>query len=279
MNEKDRFAWHVKSMDEKRNLVAGSSRYFNRSSQMHDTDRTVNCHAFLIRIKPLPPSEDRSRRVIMDSMNSANRKLLLLLAAVLLIPILPFVVMGMWFEPWIEQLLGGSTLSQNPAMAFSAAVGVLAVDILLPIPSTAVCTFAGKELGAIAGTLACWIGLNLSAGIGYWMGNAFGRPLAIRFSDEATLQRLEKLDNRSSVVCILLCRSLPIVAEASVLMMGMKKLPWKLFWPAVLLSNLGIAAALCWLGSFSAKADWFPLALGVSIAIPLLFILFWKAKA
>ena len=216
---------------------------------------------------------------IMDAMNASNRKFLLVLAGILLISILPFLLMGFWFEPWLETQLSDATFGRNRAIAFCAAVAVLAVDILLPIPSSAVCTFAGKELGAITGTIACWIGLTMSAGIGYWLGVAFGRPIALRFSDAATLERLETLDNRSSVVCLLLCRSLPIVAEASVLMMGMKKLPQRLFWPAVLLSNLGIAAALCWLGAFSAKANWFPLALGFSLAIPLLFILFWKVKA
>lgn len=222
-----------------------------------------------------------SALVIMDAMKSpnSNRKLLLVLAGILLVPIVPFLLMGIWFEPWLENMFSGSTFGSHPTIAFSVTALVLAVDILLPIPSSAVCTFAGKELGAISGTIACWIGLNLSAGIGYGIGNVCGRPLALRFSDAATLERLETLDNRSSVVCLLLCRSLPIVAEASVLLMGMKKLPQALFWPAVLLSNLGIAAALCWLGAVSAKANWFPLALGISLAIPLLFILYWKSKS
>ncbi len=215
---------------------------------------------------------------IISPMKSPTQRLLFLIVGVLLIPIVPFVLMGAWFEPWIEKLLSGSTLNTNPLIAFAAVTGVLAIDIVLPIPSSAVCTFAGKELGAIFGTISCWLGLNLSAGLGYWLGSAFGRPMAIRFSDEATIKKLESLDQRSSVACLVLCRSLPIIAEASVLMMGIKRLPLKLFWPAVMLSNLGIAAALCWLGFISAQSDWFPLALGISVAIPLLFILFWKSK-
>lgn len=211
-------------------------------------------------------------------MKSPTQRLLLLIVGVLLIPLIPFLLMGAWFEPWLESLLDGSILESSLPVAFSSVVGILAIDILLPIPSSAVCTFAGKQLGAFTGTLACWLGLNVSAGIGYLIGAKFGRPIAVRFSDENTLSKLEQLDKRSSVACLVVCRSLPIIAEASVLLMGMKRLPQSLFWPAVLLSNLGIAAALCWLGSFSAKANWFPLALGISIAIPLLFILFWKAK-
>ena len=211
-------------------------------------------------------------------MKSTTQRLLLLIVGVLLIPVIPFVVMGAWFEPWLEALLSDKGVDASPVVAFGSVVGILAIDILLPIPSSAVCTFAGKQLGVVAGTMACWIGLNISAGIGYWIGATFGRPIAIRFSDEATVSRLESFDKRSSVICLVACRSLPIIAEASVLLMGMKKLSRATFWPAVLLSNFAIAAALCWLGEFSANANWFPLALCVSVAIPLLFILFWKAK-
>ena len=218
----------------------------------------------------------RTDHVIIPLMKSPTNKLLVLIAVVLLVPIVPFALMGWWFEPWLESLLAG--VDAIPVASFFSVVGILAVDILLPIPSSAVCTFAGKQLGALSGTAACWVGLNLSAGIGYWIGNRFGRPAAIRFSDTATIERLESLDHRSSITCLVVCRSLPIIAEASVLLMGIRKLPHKYFWPTVLVSNLAIAAALCWLGAFSAKANWFPLALCISVAIPLLFVLFWKSK-
>lgn len=211
-------------------------------------------------------------------MKSMPNKLLILIVCVLLIPIVPFVAMGSWFEPWLEKLLSGEAFDVSPIFAFASVVGILTVDIALPIPSSAVCTFAGKQLGAAAGSVACWLGLNFSAGVGYWIGAWFGRPIATRFSDANTLDTLEKIDHRSSVVCLIVCRSLPIIAEASVLLMGMKQLPIRYFWPAVAISNLGIAVALCWLGSFSAKANWFPLALCISIAIPLLFVMFWKTR-
>jgi len=208
-------------------------------------------------------------------MKSPTQTLLLLIVGVLLIPIIPFVVMGAWFEPWLASLL---SVDVSPMLAFGSVVGILAIDILLPIPSTAVCTFAGKQLGTVPGTFACWIGLNMSAGIGYWIGSKFGRPIALKFSDEAMMTRLETFDKRSSIVCLILSRGLPIVAEASVMLMGMKKLSLATFWPAVLLSNLAIAAALCLLGAWSEKANMFLQAICLSVAIPLLFMLIWKAR-
>lgn len=204
--------------------------------------------------------------------------MLLLIVGVLLIPIIPFVLMGAWFEAWLTNLLSNPSPGSSPLVAFGCVTGILAIDILLPIPSSAVCTYAGKQLGILTGTVACWIGLNLSAGIGYWIGSKFGRPVALKFSDKSTIERLETFDKRSSIMCLVLSRSLPIIAEASVMLMGMKKLPLATFWPAVLLSNLCIAIALCTLGAWSAKANFFLQAICISVAIPLLFVLFWKAR-
>jgi uncharacterized membrane protein YdjX (TVP38/TMEM64 family) len=170
-------------------------------------------------------------------MKSTTAKLIAMLVCVLLVPAIPFLVMGSWFEPWLETLLSSKSVDMDPAIAFSIVVGVLSGDILLPVPSSAVCTFAGKQLGALSGTAACWIGLNISAAIGYVLGNRFGIPVVKRFSDESTISRLQKFDQRSSVVCLVLCRGLPIIAEASVLLMGIRKLPWQVFWPPVLLAH------------------------------------------
>ena len=211
-------------------------------------------------------------------MKSPTQRLLLLIVGVLLVPIVPFVLFGAWFEPWIESLLSNSAADVSPGIAFGSVVGVLAIDILLPIPSSAVCAFAGKQLGIAMGTIACWTGLNLSAAIGYWIGSKFGRPVATRFSDESTLLKLKQFDQKSSVMCLIVCRSLPIVAEASVLLMGVKKLSLASFWPPVLLSNLAIAAALCSFGAWSAEANMFLLAICISVALPLLFVIFWKVK-
>ena len=211
-------------------------------------------------------------------MKSLPNKLLLLVIGILLVPVIPFVAMGSWFEPWLEKLFGSERFDASPVAAFTAVVGILAVDIALPVPSSAICTFAGKQLGAVLGTASCWLGLNISAGLGYWIGNRFGRPIAARMSDPETLDRLEAIDNRSSILCLIICRALPIVAEASVLLMGIKKLPRRLFWPPVAVSNICIATALCWLGAFSAKANWFPVAVCISIAIPVSFALYWKLR-
>ena len=194
---------------------------------------------------------------------------------VLVVAALPFIVAGAWLEPWIEKYISGQDNALNPVVSVLLIIFILGSDILLPIPSSAVCTWAGKVLGPLGGSLACWLGLNIAAAVGYWLGRRFGTRALDRFADAETARCLEKLSGKSATACLVACRGLPIVAEASVLLLGMRKLPLREFWPPVLLANAGIAVALCALGAISEKYSFFPTALAISIAIPLLFIAWW----
>jgi hypothetical protein len=46
-------------------------------------------------------------------------------------------------------------------------------------------------------------------------------------------------------------------------------LSWRRFLPAVIASNLGIALAYSVFGTYAAKHQWLPMALGISVALPL----------
>ena len=78
------------------------------------------------------------------------------------------------------------------------------------------------------------------------------------------------LSQRFGPAVLIFGRGVPVLAEASVLLMGVHRLSWGRFLPAVLLSNLGIAFAYSAFGDFAEQNQWLPLALGVSIALPVL---------
>jgi hypothetical protein len=69
---------------------------------------------------------------------------------------------------------------------------------------------------------------------------------------------------------LVITRGLPVLAEAAVLWMGCTQLAWRRFLPAVVLSNLGIAAVYSALGQTALRYGELPLALAASIALPLL---------
>lgn len=193
-------------------------------------------------------------------------KYLLLVVILLLVPVLPFVAFGAAFE---QQMTEWVTRGGTPAQTSGLIVGLLATDILLPVPASLVSTLGGARLGWLGGTAASWAGMSLGAVLGFALARYGGRPLAERLAGPEELQRLEQLSRRYGPPMLVGTRALPILAEACVLLVGIERLSWRRFLPPVLLSNLGIALAYSAFGDIAVGHPWLPWALGISLAIPL----------
>ncbi|NND97696.1 MAG: TVP38/TMEM64 family protein [Pirellulaceae bacterium] len=190
-----------------------------------------------------------------------------LMCAVLLIPILPFLFFGGQVDDWLRGLAEDPPA---PTATFALIVGLLATDILLPIPSSVISTLSGWQLGWFWGTVATWVGMNLGAVIGFALARRYGQPFAAWFSKPGDLERMMQISDRYGPTVLVLTRAMPVFAEASVLIAGIHQLSWRRFIPAIALSNLGIAIAYSVFGDFAQRHQWLPLALGVSIAVPVL---------
>jgi uncharacterized membrane protein YdjX (TVP38/TMEM64 family) len=185
---------------------------------------------------------------------------LLILATVLLVPIVPFLLLGDRID---AQLVN----SELPA---AWVVGLLACDFVLPVPSSFVSTLAGQQFGALRGTAVVWLGMSIGAIIAFALARIWGRPLARQFAGEEELRSTDHLIERWGIAVLALTRALPVLAEASVLLVGVHGLSWRRFLEVVLLCNLGIASGYAAFGDYAAEHEWLPAALGISVAVPLL---------
>ena len=190
-----------------------------------------------------------------------------LMCVVLLVPVLPFLFFGAQVDDWLR---GMSDDPPSVTITAGLVVGLLASDILLPVPSSVISTLSGWQLGWWRGTLVTWIGMNLGAVIGFVLARRWGEPLALWLSKEEDLQHMRRVSHRYGPLVVVLTRAVPVFAEASILIVGIHRLAWRRFLPAVLLSNFGIALSYAAFGDFAEQHQWFPLALAVSIAIPVL---------
>lgn len=190
-----------------------------------------------------------------------------LMCVVLLVPVVPFLFFGGRLEDWLR---GIADDPPSTAATVALVIGLLATDILLPIPSSVISTLSGWQLGWWLGTFATWIGMNLGAIIGFALARRWGKPFALWFSKGEDLDRMRQVSDRYGPYVLVLTRAMPVFAEASVLIAGIHRLSWRRFLPAVVFSNLGIAIAYSAFGDFAERHQWLPLALGVSIAIPVL---------
>jgi uncharacterized membrane protein YdjX (TVP38/TMEM64 family) len=194
-------------------------------------------------------------------------KPLSILVVVLLVPILPFLSFGSSLETAIRRSFERE--AALPVVAVSV-VGLLATDIFLPIPSSFVSTVGGAALGTWAGTVASWLGLTLGAMLGFALARWAGPPLARRFASEEDLSRMQRMTGKSGPLVLVLARAVPVLAEASVLLLGATGLSWRRFLPPVAAANFGVALAYSALGDLARRFEMLPMVLAVSIALPVL---------
>ena len=187
-----------------------------------------------------------------------------LIAAAVVLPGLGFVLLGEGFE---ERLSDAARSLDGWPLAGLVAV-LLASDLLLPIPSSVLLAFAGRELGVVPATLAGAAGLTASCEIGYWGARLIGSRLTDAKTDAADRGPIERGLDENAAWWLVLSRPLPILAEAATLLAGLARVPHGLFLAAVVIANVWVAA--CFSGLGVVGRDWPPAALlTVSAAVPL----------
>lgn len=190
-----------------------------------------------------------------------------LMCVVLLIPVVPFLFFGGQLEDWLR---GFTRNPPSPLVTSFLVIGLLATDVLLPVPSSVISTLSGWQLGWMLGTFATWVGMNLGAVVGFGLARRYGKPFALWFTGAEDLNHVHEISNRYGPTVLVFTRAMPVFAEAAVLMAGIHQLSWRKFLPAVVLSNLGIAVAYSALGDYAERHQWLPLALAVAIGVPVL---------
>lgn len=189
--------------------------------------------------------------------------LFLLTVAVILIP---FFLFGEAIETWARAMLA----SGNARWVIAAvAGGLLAGDIFLPVPSSLVSTAAGALLGFWGGLFTSWVGMCVACGLGYALGERISPPDA---------DRMRKAWSRYGDWALILFRSVPVLAEASVFFAGLSRMPVSRFAILTTLANLAISAVYTATGAYSADRDTFLYAFGGAVLLPGLGLLIFRKR-
>lgn len=206
------------------------------------------------------------RPVFDDAPSRSDRNLLGIVLVGLLATLVPFAILGSAFE---DRLMTLVRMDWPPIPLFAVVTGLLMADILLPVPSSAVNTYAGANLGFVLGTASSWIGLTAGACLGF----AVARRMGVRLPGSDRESRDGSSPSppaRAGVEFILLVsRPLPIVAEACVISLGMTRLEWRRFLGPVLLGNLFVAAGYAAAGRWFAESETLVVVLLLSALMPL----------
>lgn len=193
-----------------------------------------------------------------------------LCAALLGAILVPFALFGSQIETWTAGFLADG---ESGRFGFALPLilgGLLAADIVLPVPSSIISTGAGMLLGFAGGMLTSFCGMMLGALIGYRIGIGARGALESRFFSRESVERFQALAKRAGAWGLVLARPVPVLAEASLFFAGMSRMPLRRFLPLVALSNLGLSAVYAAVGTYAATVDSFLLAFAGAIALPLI---------
>jgi uncharacterized membrane protein YdjX (TVP38/TMEM64 family) len=199
--------------------------------------------------------------------------LFLLVATAILIPFFIFEsTINQWFE---------TTLQSNENARWSVAgilFGALSLDIFLPVPSSLASTLCGQWFGIAYGSLLSFSAMTVSSLVGYGLGRCSQR-YARRFLGEGEAALLSNFFERHGIPALIALRTLPILAEASVLFAGIAHYR---FWPtlwATLLGNALISLLYAIVGHWGQTTYGMTFAFLAATALSgILLLFFWLSK-
>jgi uncharacterized membrane protein YdjX (TVP38/TMEM64 family) len=148
----------------------------------------------------------------------------------------------------------GPWLAHSGAGAAAVGVGLLVVDVLLPVPSSLVMIAHGALFGVLPGTLLSLAG-SLGAGL---LGFAIGRrggPLYARLVPEGERRRADELLRAWGDLAIVVTRPVPILAETVAVLAGASSLGWGRMTAATLAGSLPAALLYALTGATAARLD------------------------
>jgi 3-dehydroquinate synthase len=131
---------------------------------------------------------------------------------------------------------------------------LLASDLFLPVPSSLVSAGAVAALGPALGAAAVWLGMSLGALLGYFVGKSGGRALALRVVGPEELERAAALHERFGAAVLVVCRGVPVLAEASSLFAGLVRMPFAKFAFVAGTANAGLALTYALFGDLASGA-------------------------
>ncbi len=182
--------------------------------------------------------------------------------------ILTFVL---WEQPltyFIDDWIASSQLSANSVAL--VVIALLTLDVLLPVPSSLISVAAGSLLSPFVAFSSIFLGMFFGCLFGYGLGWLLGQT-GVGKLVKPDLQQLANRNLFSTQARYLMaCRGVPVLAEVSILMAGVNRVPIKTFLITTSIANALIALAYILAGQLIQHANSIFIAVIVVLAMPAL---------
>jgi uncharacterized membrane protein YdjX (TVP38/TMEM64 family) len=142
-------------------------------------------------------------------------------------------------------------LDAAPLTAAVVGVGLLVLDVVLPVPSSLVMIAHGAAFGPLLGASLSLLGSLGAALLGFAAGRR-GGPLLNRLVSADERRRADALLARWGVLAIVVTRPVPLLAETTVILAGASPLGWRRTAVAALVGSVPAAVLYALAGSVAA---------------------------
>jgi uncharacterized membrane protein YdjX (TVP38/TMEM64 family) len=171
---------------------------------------------------------------------------------------LPFLTDPM---PWLRE---------TGPLAMAVGIGLLVVDVLLPVPSSMVMLAHGALFGAWLGTALSLAGCMGAASFGFWLGRRGGKVLE-RLITQQEKQEADTLLQKWGALALLVTRPLPLLAETTAILAGASPMSWSRMLLSSFLGSLPACGLYAWAGATSAQYTHGAVMFGLVVLIAAIF--------
>jgi uncharacterized membrane protein YdjX (TVP38/TMEM64 family) len=208
----------------------------------------------------------------MKAPNPATVRAVLFVLFVMTLVCLPFALFG---EDFVVPLL--KSREQQAGALTLLAICLLAADSVAPVPSTVVIMTLAWKAGWLAGIIGGTIGMAAGVLASAWIGRTAVGRIAPKFIPEAELNRMRDSLQRRLTLTLACLRSIPVLAETSVILAAATGVRVKrIFW-VTLLPNFVISAIYSVTAAYSKAAeDSFFTAAVTFLAIAVVSYIAWR---
>lgn len=177
------------------------------------------------------------------------KRLLLLFLVLALLVIVPFLIWGGRFEEEMTQENTVARLRATGSWAWAAGIGLLMIDLFLPILGTVVMSALGLIYGWFLGGIFSAIG-SISAGVlAYGLCRKLGRGAARWLAGEKGLSNGERLfGGETGGWIVALSRWMPVLPEVVACLAGLTKMSFPRFFAALCAGSIPMGFVFAWIG-------------------------------
>ena len=154
---------------------------------------------------------------------------------------------GSWEESFTLQC-SVAWLSKAGPWGWAAGIGLLAADLVLPVPGTVVMSALGYVYGVAIGGLVASVGSITAGLLGYGVGRFIGEKAARKWLGDTDFEKGRLLFARGGGWMVAVSRSLPILPEAISCTAGLVRMPFGRFLVSLICGSLPVGYLFAWIG-------------------------------